>query len=972
MTVSHGFELERERRLDELNSTARLYRHARTGAQLLSIINDDENKTFGVSFRTPPADSTGVAHILEHSVLCGSRKYPLKDPFLQLIKGSLKTFLNAMTYPDRTVYPVASQNLQDFYNLVDVYLDAVFHPLITPDVLKQEGWRYELEDPAGPLSYKGVVFNEMKGAYSSPDDRVNRISQQSVYPDNAYGVSSGGDPRDIPDLTYAQFKSFHERYYHPSNARLFFYGDDDPGRRLELLDACLSEFSRIEVDSAVALQPRFSAIRRLTAPLPVGAAARGRQARVTVNWMFDEFTDRTTSLALVILEEILVGTPASPLRKALIDSGLGDGLTAFGLSEHLRQPMFSVGLKGVDAENEAKIETLILETLGRLASEGIDPMTVEAAVNTEEFRLRENNSGSMPRGLLVLLRALNGWSHDRDPLTELAWEEPLKALKARLAGGERVFEELIARHLSNNRHRVTVLFAPDPGLVAREGAEERARLDRALAAMSADERETVIEQARALKLAQETPDSPEALALIPSLALKDLPVKNPAIPSEEGRLADARVFSHDLTTNGVVYLDVGLDLRALSADLLPYVGLFRRALLETGAAGQDFVQLSQRIGRHTGGIRAQTWTSSVMDGGDAAARLFLRAKATPDKATEALAILSDVLLEARLDNWERVEQLIREQKTALEAQLAPMGHVLAGLRLRASLCEADWAEEQIGGLSQLAFLRGLAERAGRDGREDALAALERIRGLLVNRSMMVCNVTASAADLRRFEPELARFLGRLPSAPGIRSAWPEADFPRFEGLTIPAKVNYVAKGANLYRLGFRPGGAALVARQYLASAWLWEKVRVQGGAYGGFCNFDRRSGAFAFGSYRDPNLLQTLAAYDASAGFLRASPLDEAELTRSIIGAIGLIDAYLLPDAKGFVSLGRALTGDSEEGRQRMREEALGCTAADVRAFAEMLDAVAEKGRVVVLGSKDAIDAANAERENWLSVSTVL
>ncbi|NJM36219.1 MAG: hypothetical protein HC850_17705 [Rhodomicrobium sp.] len=429
---------------------------------------------FGASFRTPPQDSTGIAHILEHSVLCGSRKYPVKAPFLELLKGSLNTFLNAMTYPDKTVYPVASTNLQDFYNLVDVYLDAVFHPRITPEILQQEGWHYELETPDAPLTFKGVVFNEMKGVYSSPESRVSSLSGRSLYPDTIYGIDSGGDPREIPDLTYENFKAFHERYYHPSNARLFFYGDDDPEKRLEILDRVLSEFAPARYGSQVPLQPRFDAPRKLEYTIPASADdADKKRARLTVNWMLDEVADAETELALSILNYTLAGTPASPLRKALIDSRLGEDVTGMGLSTSLRQMKFGAGLKGIDAADADKVEALILGTLERLAKEGIDPATVEAAINTVEFRLRENNTGSFPRGISVMLRALQAWNYDRDPIAPLLWSGPLDAIKVRLARGERVFEPLIEAQLLDNPHRTTVLFKPDPEQTAREAREER-------------------------------------------------------------------------------------------------------------------------------------------------------------------------------------------------------------------------------------------------------------------------------------------------------------------------------------------------------------------------------------------------------------------------------------------------------------------------------------------------------------------
>src|SRR5271167_2434309 len=486
MRIFNGFELLREQTLTELNSTAQFYRHAKTGAELLSLINDDENKVFGITFRTPPRDSTGVAHILEHAVLCGSRKYPIKEPFVELMKGSLNTFLNAMTFPDKTCYPVASQNLRDFYNLIDVYLDAVFYPRLTPNSFQQEGWHYELDAVDGPLVYKGVVFNEMKGSYSSPDHLLNEFSQRSLFPDTVYGLDSGGDPRHIPDLTYAEFKAFHQRYYHPSNARLFFYGDDDPDQRLHLLDSWLRAFDSIAVDSTVTLQKRFSAPQRLTRTFIAGAGDSGAdgKAMATVNWMTGQIPDAETDLGVGILEHILIGTPASPLRKALVDSGLGEDIAGRGLDDQLLQLMLSVGLKGIDPGDAERVETLVLETLRALAEKGIDRMTVEASLNTIEFHLRENNFGSFPRGIAAMLRSLKTWLYDRDPLAPLAFEAPLRSLKTRIAGGEPYFENLIAHNLLDNPHRTTLTLRPDPDHAEREAAAECKRLDAARAAMS--------------------------------------------------------------------------------------------------------------------------------------------------------------------------------------------------------------------------------------------------------------------------------------------------------------------------------------------------------------------------------------------------------------------------------------------------------------------------------------------------------
>ncbi len=463
MEVIYGFERIVARDIPELKTKAVLFRHIKTGAELLSLKNGDENKVFGITFRTPPHDSTGVPHILEHAVLCGSRKYPVKEPFVELLKGSLHTFLNAMTYPDKTCYPVASQNRQDFYNLIDVYLDAVFYPKITQLIFQQEGWHFEFGEGDQSLIYKGVVLNEMKGAYSSPDSILAEYSQQSLFPDNTYGFDSGGDPVEIPKLTYDQFIAFHRKYYHPSNARIYFYGDDPPDQRLKRIDGYLKDFEAIEIDSTIALQPPMDRPKRFTRSYAAGGDDdRGSKGMMTVNWLIEETAGRELNMAFPILEYILLGMAGSPLRKALIDSNLGEDLAGGGLGSELRQMVFSTGLKGIDIKNADKIEALILKTLRDLSREGIDPNTVEAALNTIEFTLRENNTGNFPQGLMLMLRALNTWLYGEDPLALIAFEAPLEAVKSQLASNRSFFEEMIARFLLNNRHRTTLILKPDP------------------------------------------------------------------------------------------------------------------------------------------------------------------------------------------------------------------------------------------------------------------------------------------------------------------------------------------------------------------------------------------------------------------------------------------------------------------------------------------------------------------------------
>jgi Zn-dependent M16 (insulinase) family peptidase len=969
MTHHAAFDLVREETIPEVNSLARYYRHRKTGAEVVSLVNDDENKVFGITFKTPPDDSTGIAHILEHSVLCGSRKYPVKKPFVELIKGSMHTFLNAMTFPDKTAYPVASQNLADFYNLVDVYLDSVFFPLISEDTFRQEGWHYEIEDKDGPLTYKGVVFNEMKGAWSSPDALMMKTAQQALYPDITYGKSSGGDPVVMPELTYRKFKRFHETFYHPSNARAFFSGDDDAGRRLDILDEYFSQFEPIEVDAAVGEQGRFNEPRRIEATY-AGAKSEGkaRDGMVTVSWMIDQPADREETLANGLLSYMLAGTSAAPLRKALTDSGLGEGLMGGGIGMGLKQPMATFGMKGIDPADAGKVEDLILSKLRELSETGLDRGTVEAALNTFEFSLRENNTGSFPRGIALMFGALGTWLHDGDPLEPLHFEAALASLKQKAETG--YFEKLIAKRFLDNTHRVTVTLSADEGQGAREEAAETEKLAAIRGKMSAAEIDAAIETTKTLKALQEKEDDPADLARIPSLTRADLPREVRTVPIERDGIAGATLFTHDLPTLGILYLDLGFDMHALEAELLPYMPLFGRALLQTGTAREDFVSLTQRIGRSTGGIAQHRGVSTRQGGEGTAAWFFLSGKAVPEKVPELLSILKDVILTARLDNRERFKQMALEEKAGLEARLVPGGNGFVDLRLKSALTEAGSIAERMGGIGYLLFLRDLVKRI-EDDWAGVQKTLETIRDRLVNRAQMVVNVTADDSIWRGAQAEFSAFLSDLPIGPVVSHGWGIGASPLDEGLTIPAQVNYVGKGANLKALGFDLTGAASVALKYLNTTWLWDKVRVQGGAYGGSSRFDLISGNFAFLSYRDPNLLKTLDAYDGSAAALR-QPVGDEELTRSIIGVVGDMDPYQFSDAKGYSSMWRELTGTTDLLRQQRRDEVLATTGRDFLTLADALEAVAREGRVVVMGNAAAIEKANAERGGFLAVSKVV
>lgn len=956
MKLTHGFELIEARDIAEIRSRVLWYRHARTGAELLSVVSDDENKAFGVTFRTPPPDSSGVAHILEHSVLCGSERYPVKEPFVELLKGSLQTFLNAMTFPDKTCYPVASVNLQDFYNLVDVYLDAVFHPRLTPQVLAQEGWHYEIAAPEGPLSLKGVVYNEMKGVYSSPDSLLGEWSQQSLFPDTIYGLDAGGHPLKIPTLTFEAFLDFHRRYYHPSNARFFFSGDDNPEERLRRIDAVLSGYDRIEPRSAIPEQKPFPAPRRREERFPVDPDSPDRDnGFASINWMLGAAGSAERVFELSLLAYVLVGTPASPLRKALIESGLGEDLAMAGLDPQLKQLTFSVGLRGIAPEDADSFEKLTFDTLREIAEKGPEPALVEAGLNSTEFALRENNTGRFPRGLALMLRSLTLWLHDRDPFEMIAFEKPLAALKARWVREPGFLQDAIRELLLSNPHWTRIVLRPDAALAGEREREEADRMASALAGLDGPGRTGVAETARKLHAAQEAPDSPESLASIPSLQLSDLDRENREIPCESLPAGEAECLWHDLFTGGLVYLELAFPLRVLPARLLPYISIFGRMLFETGAGDEDYVAFTNRIGRLTGGAGASEQILSRNADRKASPWLMVGGKASVGRVRDLCDILRDALLSARLQDRTRVSQMVLEEKADLESGLIPSGNRIVGGRLEASLTEAGRILETTGGIDYLDFIRALAERVENDW-PGVLADLEELRFRLIRRNNVLLNVTAAASDWPVLRGALEPLIAALPVRSAAEEIWPGPNAGEPEALSAPSTVHFVGLAADLYAGGYKFHGSSLVITRLLSTSWLWDRIRVQGGAYGAACRMDRTTGVIAFTTYRDPNLERSLDTIQASGGFLRDREIRDLELTRAIIGAIGDWDAYRLPDAKGRVSFSRHLIGDDADLRRRIRGEILGTRPQHLREFGELLTDVLSRGRVAVLGPETAAD----------------
>jgi len=1006
-TTTHpAYEILEQSSVEEYGARCTTYRHKKTGAELLSVENDDDNKVFGITFRTPPTDSTGVAHILEHSVLCGSKKYTTKEPFVQLMQGSLQTFLNAFTYPDRTCYVLASQNNKDFYNMVNVYADAVFNPRATTDpmVHAQEGWHLELDSKDEPLTYKGVVYNEMKGVYSSPDSLMNRESQQKIFPDNTYGVDSGGDPIDIPNLSFENFVDFHSKFYHPANSKIFFWGDDDVKDRLELMDEYLNDFgaspeskpgSEIQWQKKTITEPQWT-----QSPYPVGPD-QPKTHMVMVNWLVNEepFTS-AEELTVGVLDHLLMGTAQSILYKTVFESGLGTAITGGGLSDELLQATFAVGLKGVEADNTKAVQTLVLDTLGKIAEEGFSDDDIASAMNTIEFRLREFNTGSFPKGLSFMLGAMSKWIYDESPTDALRFEKPLEELKERIAkDGSKIFTDFMKDYLINNAHRVTIEMVPSGTMESETIKEEEDRLATIKSSLSDTELDKIINDTTVLRAFQAAEDTSEDRNTIPSLDLSDLTrtvTEYPTDVTENESGSGITVLRHELSsTSGIAYVNFAVDVSGVAFEDMPLLSLYTRVMTGTGAGEYSVVELSRRIGTFTGGVGASLSTrtvrsesvedSTVHDCDHMLTKIFIGGKATSDKAEELLSIFRLVLTESNLDSQKKVIEMLKETKTGIESNIQGSGHSYSNTRMKARYSVSSYLGEKMGGITYLETINSLLEDAENDW-PSVLQRLTRIREIILDnnfaRNGMLLDITGDPAVLAEIQPSVESFLQQLPGDPkgsklqdfystahpwavAAKSEMATKSPLKDEGFVVPTQVSYVGKALRLYSNGESVPGSSAVVSRFLRTGYLWDNVRVIGGAYGGMCTFDAKAGdgVFTFISYRDPNLDKTLDVYDGAADALLAAAealeKDEKELATAIIGTVGDMDGALSPDQKGRVALNRWLSRETPEERQAYREAVLNTKAEDFKDFALRLKAMKEPS-VAVVSSSSAFEAAAA------------
>jgi len=944
-----GYRVIEKRFVPEINADCIYLEHEASGARVLKIAADDPNKTFSVAFQTVPESDAGTPHIMEHSVLNGSKNFPVKSPFDVLLKGSLNTFLNAMTASDFTVYPVASMNEKDYFNLMHVYLDAVFNPLIydDPRIFMQEGWHYELTEKDAPLTIKGVVYNEMKGSFSSPTTEMWYCIQKNLFPENGYSRSSGGYPAAIPDLGYEEFLDFHRKYYHPSNSYIFLYGDADLAKELEFIDReYLSHFERSDFEAGFPLNPPFEEMKEVEASYSVmeGAPVED-QTYLTLSWVIGENTDQALVMELNALADVLVNQESAPVRLALQEAGIGKDVSA--LVNDLHQNVFVIMVRNANPEDKDEFRRVVMETLERVAEEGIDKESIEGTLNRMEFRLREGDNAQ--KGLIYNMQVLSGWMFADDPFLGLEYEKPLA--EARKALEEPVLEELIRRGLIDNTYGLLLVLKPEPGLEQRRMEELAAELAEYKASLSEEEIGELVETTRELMEYQQREDSPEALATIPMLELEDIGKEATWYGVEEKQEAGVPLLFHPEFTNKVVYTSLYFDLRTLPREKIPYASVLKELLGAVGTENYSYGDLDKALQIHTGGFNTSLTTFLEEQDDDRIIPKFrVSVKATRDKLGKSLELTSEILTSSILDDEERIGELLKRHHANLENQLARNGLAVAGKRIDSYLFKKGLFNEWTSGAEYYWWLTQQV-RDFEDNPEPLLNELKQVASQLFVKDNLIAALTCHEDDYPSFSKAWETLAGNLPAGEVALNEWSWSPVPANEGFLSASKVQYVVKGYDFRKLGYEWSGKMHVLNQVLSTDWLQTRIRVMGGAYGGFSQISK-NGSLYFISYRDPNLKETLENYDATAEYLENFEADEKTMTRYIIGTIAGIDNPLTPSQKGNMAVRYYFEKTSKDELQKDRDEVLSTTADDLRNFAPLVKDVLEKDVICVFGNE--------------------
>lgn len=947
-----NYTIIESRHIEELNAEVTLLEHNKTKASVLVIENDDNNKVFGIGFKTTPTNSTGVPHIIEHSVLCGSKKYPVKEPFVELLKSSLNTFLNAMTYPDKTVYPVASCNEKDFENLMDVYMDAVCHPNIytKEQIFKQEGWHYELASKEDELTINGVVYNEMKGAFSSPDSVMYRQTYHSLFPDNTYGVESGGDPDVIPELSYEEFINFHKEYYHPSNSYICLYGNLNAEKHLAYLDEkYLSEYEAIEVHSDIELQKPFEKMARVEFEYPVGQdAPLENNSYLSYSVAVGHAKDVIKAYALEILQEVILQAAGAPLKQAILDAGIGNDVSSSYESD-LLQPVFGIMTKNANAEQADEFVELIENTIKEIVEKGIDKKSLTSVINYYEFKNREGDFGRTPKGLIYYLTALGSWLHDKkDPFTRLETSKVFAFLKEQIETD--YFERLLEDTFLNNTHKSVVILKPSKTVSQEKEQALKEKLANYKASLSEEEIEQIVIDTQELKAYQSSVDSEEDLATIPTLSREDIGKDADKTKLVEKEINGIKTLHEDNFTNGIGYLKLIFEAKNLPAELLPYVSLYRALFGKVDTEHYQYRELEEEIKLNSGGIGAGL--SAV--GEEASCQFGVFASVLYEKMDFAFDMINEIAKTSKFDNEKRVKEILDTLLSMLQRKLLSSGHAVAMTRALSYQDERAYFDDLFDGIAFYDFIKELVNDY-ENKKEEIKANLQKVADLLYTKANLIIAFAGNEEGYNAMEKEAIAFIETLDEKHENTNPFKFVPQQLNEGFKAPIDVQYVAQTGNYKKAGFEYNGASKVLANIIGLDYLWVEGRVKGGAYGCFGSISM-GGSVYFVSYRDPNLENTLNIYKNIPAYIESLDLDDEKIFKSIIGSIGELDQPNTPKVKFAVDLSRYFAKVSDEDLQKERDQVINCSLADLKQQKELIEAVLKQNYVCVVGNEARIE----------------
>ncbi len=959
--VLQYYDIVEERESVDLHSTVYRLEHKQTGARVAVISNEDENKVFYVGFRTPPKDSTGVPHILEHSVLCGSENFPVKDPFIELAKGSLNTFLNAMTYPDRTLYPIASCNDQDFQNLMHIYLDAVFRPNIYKEqnIFRQEGWHYELERLDAPLTINGVVYNEMKGAFSSEDDVMEREIVNSLFPDTCYGVESGGDPDCIPELTYEQFLEFHSTLYHPTNGFIYLYGNMDVWEKLLFIhETYLKDYSKEDarvagLNTEISLQPAFDKVREITKPYPVMEEDDTEdRAFLTYNVVTGTSLDAELCYALEILDYALCSAPGAPLKQALVNAGIGKDVYST-YEDGILQPYFSIVARDANEAQKEEFVEIIEGELQRIVTEGFDSKAIKAALHYFEFRYKEADFGRYPKGLMWGLTAMDTWNYQDDaPFLHLEADQIYDSLKEKATEG--YFEDLVEKYLLNNTHKTILVMYPQAGLTAERDQAFAEKMSEIKAKMTEEELLQIMADKDALDAYQDSEDSLEQLECIPLLKRSDLKKEIQGYVNALKEVQGVKVLTHPLYTNGIAYVRMIFDTKNVPQDLFPYLSLLRACMGYMDTTKHSYGDLFNEINLVSGGISPVTNIYTQADDFEKATITFeLKCKVMYEDMKAAVDLMLEMLTETIYDNKKRLCEIISEGKSRLQSQMNGACHTIAAMRAMSYFSRNAAINESMNGVTQYRLYEEL-ERNFEAKYQEVVSALEELSRIFFRKENLMLDITAEEAGIEKWTGLLPNMTDKLYKCEVRKGSFEPEISKKNEGFMTSGQVQYVCRAGNFHKKGLRYNGAFHVLRVLMGYEYLWNQIRVKGGAYGCMCAFGKTGDCY-FVSYRDPNLERTIDVYEKAADAVAEFSADERTMTQYVIGAVSEMDTPMTPSALGTFSLGGFMTGRTEADMQKERDQVLNCTQEDIRALAEHIRAFMSEEALCVVGNAEMI-----------------